>query len=129
MDRQLQILESPYSETISETKSPQRSSSKLPDPQRNAIAQATGQEPESVMKKFMRVARKDLCEADGVLYQQWQRWGDLQNKDTLDKLGAVGVALGFSGEILPVVLVAIAVIIIHLGVKTICEEFASEEDT
>ena len=127
VDQQLQILESSSSERGLETKSFQDSpDQKLPQAQRNAIAQATGEEPEKILKKFVRVARKDLCEADGMLYQQWQKWGDLQNKETLDKLGAAGVALGLSGEILPVVAAAITVIIIHLGVRTICEEYASE---
>ena len=87
-----------------------------------AIAAVVGEDPEGFWQRFKRVARTDLCEPDGVLYRQWQKWGDLDNKAVLKSFGAILVALGFSCGALQILVVSLAVIVIHLGVKTVCDE-------
>lgn len=57
-----------------------------------------------------------------VLYQQWKKWGDLSNEKVLKSFGAVLVAMGFSGNALQVLAVALAVVVLHIGVKAICAE-------
>ena len=99
----------------------------LPAKQFAAIEQATGEPPEGFLRKFSRSARKDLCEEGGLLYGQWQQWADLRNEDTLKTFKAVLVSMGVTGEVLPLVLVAATVITLHLGAKTICEEYGQEE--
>ena len=91
--------------------------------QSQAIEKATGEKPHSFLKKFGKAAKSDLCEEGGVLYGQWQKWADLNNQQVVERFGAVLVAMGFSGAGLEILVVAIAVIVIHIGVKAFCEEF------
>ena len=91
--------------------------------QTQAIEKVTKEKPESFLKKFGRAAKQDLCEEGGLLNKQWKKWADLNNKDVLDKFGAVLVAMGFAGATLEILAVALAVIVIHIGVKAFCEEY------
>lgn len=93
-----------------------------------AIVTATGEPPESFLRKFARSARRDLCEEGGVLYEQWQTWADLTNKDTLNTYKAVLVSMGLTGEFVPMLVVALVVITLHLGAKTICEEYGQTDE-
>ena len=97
----------------------------LPNKQRRAIEDTTQQDAPSFMKRFQQAAHKDLCEEGGVLYQQWKKWGDLSNEKILQQFGVILIAMGFSGNALPMLAVALAVIVLHLGAKTICEEPAN----
>jgi hypothetical protein len=94
----------------------------LPEKQCRAIEQATGEEAKAFLQRFKQATRKDLCKEGGVLYQQWKRWGDLSNEKVLESFGVILVAMGFSGNALPLLAVSLGVIVLHLGVKTICEE-------
>ena len=99
----------------------------LPVKQRRAIEDTTQQDAPSFMKRFLQAARKDLCEEGGVLYQQWKKWGDLSNEKVLQSFGAILVAMGLTGNALQTLAVASAVIVLHLGAKTICEEPANSD--
>jgi hypothetical protein len=94
----------------------------LPDLQRRAIEIATGEPAERFWTRFKHAAHKDLCHPDGLLYQQWHKWGDLQNKDVIRSFTSLLAGMGLSGQVLPVVIVATAVIVLHLGVNAICDE-------
>ncbi len=61
-----------------------------------------------------------------MLYKQWKRWGDLSNKDVLDKFGTALAGMGISTGLLPTLAVATGVIVLHLTVKTFCEEYSTE---
>ncbi|WP_199322653.1 MULTISPECIES: hypothetical protein [Calothrix] len=63
-----------------------------------------------------------------MLNKQWQKWGDLDNKDALERLGAVLVTMGVSGDALSLLVVAVTVIIIHIGLKAFCEDYSVEVD-
>ncbi len=76
--------------------------------------------------RFGRAAHKDLCLEGGTLHDQWKRFGDLDNKDLIATFGPLLVSLGITGEVVPMVLVPVAVIVLHLSVKTICEEYSHE---
>jgi len=93
-------------------------------PQGEAIAQITQEPPKTFLEKFGKAARADLCEEGGMLYQQWQKWGDLENKEALERLGAVLVAMGFTGGALEPLVVAVLVIILHISIKAFCEDFS-----
>jgi hypothetical protein len=94
----------------------------IPPKQKQLLEQATGENADSFLKKFAQVAKKDLCEKDGVLFQQWKKYGDLNNKDMLKTFGGVLVAMGITSTLLQTAVVAVSVITLHLGIKTICEE-------
>ncbi len=87
-----------------------------------AIAAVTKEEPRSFWRRFKQVARRDLCEEGGVLHTQWKKYGDLSNEAVLKSFGAVLAAMGFSGNVLQMLAVALGVIVIHLGCKAVCEE-------
>ncbi|MHC5890799.1 hypothetical protein [Nostoc sp.] len=93
-----------------------------------AITKLAQQEPQSFLQKFGRAAKSDLCQEGGMLNQQWKKWGDLDNKDALERLGGVLVGMGFSGNALSPLVVAVTVIIIHIGLKAFCEDYSSEVD-
>ncbi len=121
VDEQLQELNSIYG---TDQLKGVKSKDTLPDKQRQVIAVATGEETTSFLKRFKQAAHQDLCEKDGVLYKQWKwkKWGDLSNKQVLKSFGAVLVAMGFAGNALQILAVALAVVVLHIGVKAICEE-------
>ncbi|MFZ2726222.1 MAG: hypothetical protein WAX77_08235 [Methylococcaceae bacterium] len=95
---------------------------KLPKKQQAALEQATQQNADSFLKQFMAVAKKDLCSEDGLLYKQWQKWGDLDNESLLKSLAPVLATMGLEHAPLQAALVALVVIILHLGIKTICSD-------
>ncbi|MEW6491255.1 MAG: hypothetical protein AB1589_01705 [Cyanobacteriota bacterium] len=96
----------------------------LPVKQSQAIEGITKENSESFLKKFRLAAKSDLCEEGGLLNSQWKKWGDLNNQDVIDKFGLVLVAMGFSGAGLEILVVAVAVIVIHMGVKAFCEDYS-----
>jgi hypothetical protein len=91
-----------------------------------AITKLTQEQPKSFLQKFRRAAKSDLCQEGGMLNQQWKKWGDLDNKDAVERLGAVLVAMGVSGDVLSPLAVAVTVIVIHIGLKAFCEDYSSE---
>ncbi|XOF35170.1 MAG: hypothetical protein ACL93V_07740 [Candidatus Electrothrix sp. YB6] len=123
IDEQLDELRnspSPYSGTKAS-----KESKELPDrtpKQWQAIAEVTEEEPQTFWQRFKLAAHKDLCEEGGVLHDQWQKWGDLRKESVLKSFGAILVAMGFSGNALQVLAVAVAVIVMHIGCTAICAE-------
>ncbi|MEJ6480358.1 hypothetical protein N0Y54_03060 [Nostoc punctiforme UO1] len=94
--------------------------------QTEEITKLTQEKPKSFLHKFGRAAKSDLCQEGGMLNQQWKKWGDLDNKDAVERLGAVLVTMGFSGDVLSPLAVAVTVIVIHIGLKAFCEDYSSE---
>lgn len=104
------------------------SAEKLLVKQTEVITQLTQEKPKSFLQKFGRAAKSDLCQEGGMLNKQWKKWGDLDNKDAVERLGAVLVTMGFSGDVLSPLVVALTVTIIHIGLKAFCEDYSSEVD-
>lgn len=98
----------------------------IPEQESQAIEKVTGETAENFLKKFGRTARNDLCTEGGVLYEQWQKWRDLNNPDLIKQIGPILLGLGIAVESLSVVLVPVAVVVLHLTVKTFCEEYGHE---
>ncbi len=96
--------------------------------QTEAIAKVTQEHPKRFLQRFGRAATRDLCEEGGMLNKQWKKWGDLDNKDAVERLGAVLVTMGFSGDMLSPLVVALTVIIIHIGLKAFCEDYSCGVD-
>ncbi|MEE3718729.1 hypothetical protein V2H45_18460 [Tumidithrix elongata RA019] len=95
--------------------------------QNQAIERVTGEPANGFLKKFWRAAKADLCEEEGMLHKQWQKWGDLDNKEAISKFGGFLTGLGLSGDFLTPVVVATTVIVLHIGVKAFCEEYGDRE--
>ncbi len=122
IDRQIQELgkASPSDIKQGATKEPDG----LPVKQSQAIAEITQENPKTFLQTFLAAAKSDLCEEGGVLYTQWKKWADLNNKDVIERFTAILVALGFTGNSLEILLVSVAVIVIHLGAKAFCEYYS-----
>jgi hypothetical protein len=99
-------------------------SDSLPTKQSQAIEEITKEKSKSFLKKFGRAAKTDLCEEGGLLNSQWKKWADLDNKDVIDKFVLILAPMGFSGAALEMLVVAVAVIVIHIGVKAFCEDYS-----
>ncbi len=94
----------------------------VPPKQSRVLETLSGESTASFWDKFKRAAKADLCDQGGVLNQQWQKYGDLNKKDTVNAFGAVLAAMGFSGNALSMLAVALVVIVLHISVKTVCME-------
>jgi hypothetical protein len=93
--------------------------------QKESIESLTKEPMPSFLAKFGRAAKADICEKDGMLHKQWEKWGDLNNKDALERLGGVLVAMGFSGNVVSPLAVAAIVVIVHIGLKAFCEDYGN----
>lgn len=121
IDNQLNELASqPMDESIS--KAGKHSKKKIPNKQKQQLEKATGEEADSFMKKFARAAKKDLCEEGGVLYTQYKKYGDLENESMLSNFGGVLAGLGLTSAPIQTAVVAVSVIVIHLGIKAFCDD-------
>jgi hypothetical protein len=91
--------------------------------QKESIESLTKEPMPSFLAKFGRAAKADICDKDGLLNQQWHKWGDLNNQDALERLGAVLVTMGFSGNAVSPLAVAAIVVLVHIGLKAFCEDY------
>jgi len=119
IDAQLLELRSPNVANFSKSVDPRLELVK----QNEAIERATGEPADTFLKKFWRASKRDLCEEGGLLNSQWKKWGDLDNKDLLTAFGTFFPFLGLEGSVAATVAIPVAVTILHLGVKTFCEEY------
>jgi hypothetical protein len=125
MDTRLNQLAAGQAETIG--KNLFGGSKPLPMPQKEvaevekSVTEA-GQDVDAFWKRFQKAARQDICTEGGVLNTQWKQWGDLSNQKVIKQLGAILVAMGFSGNVLQVLALACGVIVVHIGVKAYCME-------
>ncbi len=90
----------------------------------NTIGENTGKDSKEFLKAFCGNAKGELCEKEGMLYKQWDKWSDLTNPATIAAFGTVLAGMGFSGSVLPALVVAIGVIVLRLGVKSFCELYS-----
>jgi hypothetical protein len=93
--------------------------------QKESIESLTKEPMPSFLAKFGRAAKSDICDKDGLLNQQWHKWGDLNNQDALERLGAVLVTMGFSGNAVSPLAVAAIVVLVHIGLKAFCEDYGN----
>jgi hypothetical protein len=93
--------------------------------QKESIESLTKEPMPSFLARFGRAAKSDLCDKDGLLHKQWERFTDLDNRDALERLGTVLAAMGFSGHVLSSLAVAAIVVIAHIGLKAFCEDYGN----
>jgi hypothetical protein len=80
---------------------------------------------DSFMAKLGRATKSEICDPDGLLYQQWKKWGDLDNKDTLKVLYGVLAGMGITGNILPTLAIAVTVVLLRIGRQAFCEDYGT----
>ena len=91
--------------------------------QKESIESLTKEPMPKFLARFGQAAKSDICDKDGLLNQQWHKWGDLNNKDALERLAAVLVTMGFSGNVVSPLAVAAIVVLVHIGLKAFCEDY------
>ena len=124
IDAQLSELRSPSSDALRKSGDMEAQLVK----QNEAIATATKEPAKSFLQKFWQAAKADLCEQEGVLYRQWKKWGDLDNKEAISTFKGILAGLGLSGNVLPTVIVAVMVIVLHIGVRAFCDEYGDRKE-
>jgi hypothetical protein len=90
------------------------------------IAQVTQEPADSFLRKFARVAKRDVCDEGGLLNKQWQEYQDLSRSDTVKVLGGVLTGMGIASLTVVAIVVPIGVILLHLGLRTFCEEYGEK---
>ncbi len=93
-----------------------------------AIEQLAGEPADSFLRKLARVARRDVCEEGGLLNKQWEQYQDLSRADTLAVVGGALGLLGLANPVVVAIAVPVTVIILHLGLRTFCEEYGEKAE-
>jgi hypothetical protein len=94
--------------------------------QQKIIEQLTQEPMPSFMAKLGRAARSEICDEDGLLYKQWEKWGDFENKDALKVIAGVLAGMGITGNAWPTVTVAVVVVIARIGRRAFCEDYGDK---
>ncbi len=94
--------------------------------QKDAIEVATAEPADGFLRKFARVARRDVCEEGGLLNGQWEKYQDLSREDTVSVVAAALGVMGIANAGVVAIAVPITVIMVHLGLRTFCEEYGGE---
>lgn len=119
IDKQLEELKT---DLLSDATKDEKKESSLPPKQRKNIEKNIKENPKKFSDRVLRALYNDLCKEDGILYKQYQQFGELSNKDLIKTLGPLLAGMGLVSIPLQTVTVAIAVYILHIGAKVICDE-------
>ncbi|MFZ4728642.1 MAG: hypothetical protein ACOYMQ_08275 [Pseudanabaena sp.] len=125
IDAQLLELRSPSSEALLKSGGKEAQLVK----QNQAIETATKEPAKSFLQRVGKAAKSVICEENGVLYKQWKKWGDLDNEEVISTFKGILTGLGLSGNVLPTVIVAVTVILLHIGVTAFCEEYGDRTES
>jgi hypothetical protein len=96
------------------------------EPEKAAIAQATQEDADGFLKRFARVAKRDVCDDGGLLNQQWKLYQDLSRSDTVKVVGGVLAGMGIANPTIATIVLPIGVILTHLTLRTFCEEYGEK---
>jgi hypothetical protein len=96
------------------------------EPEQLAITAAVHEPADGFLRKFARVAKRDVCEEGGLLNKQWEQYQDLSRADTLAVVGGALGLLGLANPVVVAIAVPVTVIILHLGLRTFCEEYGEK---
>jgi hypothetical protein len=91
-----------------------------------AIKEATQESADSFLRKFARVAKRDVCEEGGLLNKQWEEFQDLSRPETLTVVGGALGLMGIANPVVTAIAVPVSVILVHLGLRTFCEEYGEK---
>jgi hypothetical protein len=94
--------------------------------QQETIERLTKEPVKTVMARVGRAAKSEICGEDGLLYKQWEKWGDFENKDALKIIAGILAGMGITGNAWPTVTVAVVVIIARIGRRAFCEDYGDK---
>jgi hypothetical protein len=100
----------------------------LPDApeQRKLIEQQTAQGFPTFWQRYRSHLRADLCKPGGLLYEQWQKYKDVESKSAVRVSYAWLAAMGIPMASIAPVAVAISVfllnVLVKVGIEAICDE-------
>jgi hypothetical protein len=97
------------------------------EPEKAAITAATQEDADGFLKRFARVAKRDVCEEGGLLNQQWKLYQDLSRSDTVKVVGGVLAGMGIANPTIATIVLPIGVILTHLTLRTFCEEYGEKD--
>jgi NAD-dependent SIR2 family protein deacetylase len=80
------------------------------------------------LRKFARVAKRDVCDEGDLLNKQWEAYQDLSRPETLTCVGGALAVMGVANPVVDTIVVPITVIMVHLGLRTFCEEYGEKAD-
>jgi hypothetical protein len=98
----------------------------LPHKQRKAIEDNTKKEAPSFLQEFADKAKEIICDAESDLRKEYDLLGEVDKVTLLERLAALFAVMGFSGIALQVLTVAVAVYIIHIGLKPFADKYCSK---
>ncbi|RKZ78948.1 MAG: hypothetical protein DRR19_25650 [Candidatus Parabeggiatoa sp. nov. 1] len=126
VDAQLGELDNMVPTTMRGAKSalpPDKPPTELPPKQRKDIEETAQEEADHFLVKLTDTAKHIFCNADSDLQKRYGMFGNLKKDELLEKLAGGIAVLGFSGIALHILSVAIAVYILHIGVKAFSSKY------
>lgn len=134
VDEELRALQSSPAEFAPAIRSAAPGQNDLPGAPRQqaVIEQATGEPFETFWAKYRRHLREDLCLPGGMLYEQWQKWHDLESKAAVRVsygwLAAIGVATGSLAPAAVAASVFLLNVLVKVGIEAVCEGCQQQSD-
>jgi len=84
----------------------------LPEKQKRIIAAEIDTAPEDFLVEFMEAMGANLCKEGGVLFEQWQKYRDLDAESLAKEVCERLVKLGFEGQAIATLTEAISVCVL-----------------
>lgn len=88
--------------------------------QKRAINRIVGESADSFLTRFRQAAWQDLCVEGGHLNGIRKRWLNPTKPEVIRSIAALLAGMGISGNLVPVLVVPLLVIILHLGANAFC---------
>lgn len=93
--------------------------------QQAVIEKLTGETFDTFWARYRNHLRKDLCLPGGMLYEQWQKYRDLESKSAVRVsyawLAAMGLPTGSLAPLAVAATVFLLNVLLKVGIDTICE--------
>jgi hypothetical protein len=121
IDLQLRELKNEPSET-GDTKRIGTTNKAIPSKQKQQLELATQEDAYAFMKKFVRAGKRDLCEEGGTVHDAMEESANMGKKAMLVIFGGILSGIGLPAAALHTTVVAVSVIVFHIGIKAFCED-------
>lgn len=133
IERQFQELESASTtairlEALTKSDRPEEELSsdemiEVPEKQKEAIERLTNRPFGDWFRSFLETAINELCDETTAINKAWRKWGDLNNRESRERVFSILTTLGLTGEVLVGSCAAVIVVLSYFGMKTICKEY------
>ncbi|MCB2263691.1 MAG: hypothetical protein LGR52_12275 [Candidatus Thiosymbion ectosymbiont of Robbea hypermnestra] len=104
----------------------QEDPTELPASQSARLQQAVGEPAGDFLLRFKRAARKEICEEDGFIHDQWTEFQEIAKKDLVKVSAALLAGMGITGAgllgaVVPVALWIFAALS-SIGLSALCDD-------